>query len=519
MNIQYVSAVTADKNRALLLKCQVRKNKFLFLKKDCSWDELKTLIQKGCTIARVGTKSEYIALDFDDTEVTHAEMKSWAENYGPDVLWTKSISGKEFKHHLYFKVDEYDASEIKEKTSACFKMVANAFPGKKLILDKNAWSYWQCMYNVGKEDCCFVLDGSIQLNDWCCKMQVPVPYIDSDVDEDAVDEEEYDDALESYLLNGAKAMIIPNSAKWYLESLIASGGKPSLYKSLPFETLSNCYVKKGNRHASSYKVVNVLVKNFIIINTLLIKNAFSMDDVMYTIEKHMQYHFEDGEKYFAEDKASIENAVKTIFNDFIHSINESGAATDYEALIDVFGKGNHRLGIDSFAKKFMEHHERKSIERSIIDIMETFYTYEELEDADAYDAIYSKIKNAIKPYFEKANTLTISKDLNEAKRIYEMTKDVKLFDGIAIEPMSFEEFSSKGTAGDDITFRKEDVTISRKARTDKNKQHKQHKQHSNKGKCIKDFSIDGDTVFVPKDRISSSIRKYCSIHKIKIKIV
>lgn len=51
----------------------------------------------------------------------------------------------------------------------------------------------------------------------------------------------------------------------------------------------------------------------------------------------------------------------------------------------------------------------------------------------------------------------------------------------------------------------------------KHKKHKEHKEHSNKGKCLDGYTIEDNTVTIPKSiKVSSSIRKYCSKNNIKI---
>lgn len=46
--------------------------------------------------------------------------------------------------------------------------------------------------------------------------------------------------------------------------------------------------------------------------------------------------------------------------------------------------------------------------------------------------------------------------------------------------------------------------------------HKEHKVHKNKGECIKLYKLLDNQVFIPKNEVTSTIRKYCSINKIKI---
>lgn len=498
MNIQYVSTVTSDKDKAKLLKCKVRKNKNLYIKNNCTWDELKTLIINGCTIARVGTKSEYIALDIDESEITHEEMKNWAENYGTEVLWTKSISGKQYKHHVYFHVDEFDVADIKDITNKCFSILGKAFPGKFIKLDKNAWSYWQCMYNVGN-DTIFVLDGSIQLNDWCCKFSTPVPYIIAE--DNNKEEAEEDSSIEEYLTGKINYAHIPNNVEWYKELLKKNSISMEYYKTMPWESVSMVQVKKGHRHSAMYKLVNTVVKN-LIVNQFFGVN-YTIDDAIGTIKNIIECHYEEGSLYFEEDKTSIINAVKNKYNDYMKVYKASSANTDYDALVEALGSGKHRASIKTFAKKFIMCHSFDNIDDACIEIVDCWDGYPE-----EYDTTLTIVRNVIKSYFNKKKTMKIIKDINEAKRVYDLTKDVKLFDNE--EPnknMSFEDFCSKSTTGDVITFDNENITVDRK----------KHKKHSNKGKCLDGYTIEDNTVTIPKSiKVSSAIRKYCSNNNIKI---
>lgn len=41
-------------------------------------------------------------------------------------------------------------------------------------------------------------------------------------------------------------------------------------------------------------------------------------------------------------------------------------------------------------------------------------------------------------------------------------------------------------------------------------------QRSNKGKCLEGYEVINNSVSIPKDQVTNAIRKYCSLHKIKI---
>lgn len=471
MNIQYVSSVTNDKDIALKLKRKVRKNKNLYLKNNCTWDELKSLILNGCTIARVGTKSEYIALDIDGSEVTHDEMKKWAESYGQEVLWTKSISGNQYKHHVYFHVDEFDVSEVEEVTNKCSTILKNAFAGKSISIDKHAWSYWQCMYNVGAKNTTFVLDGSIQLNDWCCKFKEPAPYISVVEEESEEPEEDENSDIDSYLAGNITAASIPNDAKWYKMLLKKNNISMEAYKTMPWEALSMVYVKKGLRHTAMYKVVECVVKN-VIVNRFFNVN-YTYEDALYTIKRHIAYHFEDGNEYFESDKTSIENAIKNKYSEYMKKYNESTAEYDSDALTEALGEGKHRYSIKSFAKKYIGGKSFTNIDDTCIEIVDEWYGYPEDYDTNEYNKVLTIVRNIVKPYFEHKKNIKIEKDLNEARRVFELTKNVQLFDDIPCSDMSFEEFCSKSTAGDTIIVENVNVTVARK----------EHKQHKCKYNC------------------------------------
>lgn len=404
MNIQYVSTVTSDKNKAKRLKCMVNKNKNLYLKNDCTWNELKTIIINGCTIARVGTKSEYIALDIDKSEITHEEMKLWAEAYGTEVLWTKSISDKQYKHHVYFHVDEFDVNDIESVTEQCFSILGKAFPGKFIERDENAKSYWQCMYNVGK-DGIFVLDGSIQLNNWCCKFQTPVPYIATVSVEDLYEEEEeeeIDTSMEEYLAGKINYAHIPNNAEWYKLLLKKNGISMDYYKSMPWESVKLTHVKKGFRHSSMFKLVAIVVKN-LIVNQFFGIN-YTIDDAIGTVKKYIECHYEDGSLYFEEDKTSIIKGVNDMYNVYMNVYKASTANNDYDALVEALGKGKHRFSIKSFAIDFMHTHSFDNIDDACIEIVDCWNGYPEEYETAEYNRTLSIVRNVIKSYSVKNKT-------------------------------------------------------------------------------------------------------------------
>lgn len=516
-NIQYVSTVTTDKIKSQKLKCNVRKNKNLFLKNDCTWDELKELITHGCTIARVGTRSTYIALDIDDSDITHAEMLKWWNNYNDkdNVIVTASASGKEYKHHVYFNVPEYDVNEIKEITLKCFKILAIAFAGKKILLDKRAWSYWQCMYNTGIGDHTFVLKGSIQLNDWTKKFTEPVPYIEHE-EELFEDETDYDTEYEEYI-NSDKNYnaIIPNKAEWYMNLLDKYGLSKAYYSVLPFELLSKTYVRKGNRHSSMLKAVDCVIKNYFV--NYFFGYDYTIEDIQYTIKHHIETNFENGTVYYEDDKKSIQNAIFTIYEKYctaIGDVNNTDLSQAITNLINGLGEGHHRFSIKSFAKKFVQLHNFDNIDDACIEIVSEWYGPIKIEEKsgeidDEFNKDMTIVRHEIKTFFENKKEMTVTKDLDETKRVYELTKDIQLFDDMPVQNMSFEEFCNKSTAGNVIKFENKTVTVERK-------EHKQHKQHSNKGKCLEGYTIVDNTVTIPRDKVTSSIRKYCSKNNIKI---
>jgi len=502
MNIQYVSLITDDKDEAMDIKCKVRKNKSLYLKNDCSWSELKDLILHGCTIARVGTESEYIALDIDDSEVTHSEMKCWSEGYnmlyGDKVLVTKSISGKENKHHVYFKTEKFSVDQVKDVTSRCFSILAEAFKGKKLNLDKNAWSFWQCMFNVGDKKSQFILEGSLPLVDWCKKFQDPA--IRDDVEEEYKFEEFEDEDVKI-----SSGCLIPNHANHYFE-LVSRADLPLTYCSkLPFELVKTGFVKTGTRHFSMMKLVENVVRNFAVCQ--FFGEGYDLDDVRFTVESHIRAHYQDPETFIQEDRASIDNAISTTYEQYLNKFLKTSKTID--DLIDVLGARVHHFSIKSFAIEFLKSHKFKDIEEACIAVVDRFNAHPEEYDTDLFNAQMKIVRNAVKSLFETKRELVIEKDLEEAKRVYNASKSIKLFDNVDLPEMSFEEFCQRSTAGDKYSVKTTEVKLERKKRESSS-------PRSDRGKCIEGYEVEGDTVKIPRSEVTPAMRRYCSTNHLKI---
>ena len=511
-SVQYVSMVTDNGEKARRLKCSVDKNHFLYLKENCTWDELKTLISRGCTVGRVGTRSEFIAIDIDDSEITHEAMRLWAAGYnsahGDCVLATPSRSGLWYKHHVYFKVPEYQMEDHFKVFTQCFHEITKHFGGMRVRFDSNAAKYYQCMFQTG-EPGQLVLDGSVQLARWCKKDDAgPVPYVDTTRCVGTEDEWHFDDGDEAPSEEGPcdGRAILPNDRDFYLRQALIFGIPPRELSELPFELLRASHVRRGSRHQAIMRLADTAVRNAALLGFLGL--AYTDGDVQRTLEQHIAQHFEDGAKYLIEDASSIKNAITSQHKKYA----EKFAKTDrsYVALKGVLGKGSHRYGIKTFASGYIKDLGiGENLEDTCIAIVDAYNGCPDEYAAADHHKELAEVRRAIKPLFEKKKTIHIEKDLDEARRVYELTKDIQLFDDMPpLPPMSFEEFCKRSTAGDKLVVSHYNEPIGRK----------EHKPHNNKGYCGGYEVVDG-VLAVPKDKVTPYIRSYCSRNGIKLVLV
>ena len=516
-SVQYVSMVTNDGEKAKRLKCRVKTNHYLYLKENCSWEELKELVLRGCTIGRVGTSSEFIAIDIDDSEITHEAMTRWAAGYnsahGDCVLATPSRSGIWYKHHVYFKVPEYQVADHFKVFTECFHKITEHFGGSRVRYDPGAARYYQCMFQTGDPGQ-FVLPGSVQLAWWCKKDDAgPVLYVAtvglSGCDDDEWHLDDDDDGVDAptYPVDGC--FILPNNAEFYFNLARLAGLPPKELPELPFELAQASYVRKGERHFAMMKLVDVFTRNAALIQ--FFEMGCAEDDVRHTLERHIRQHFEDGGQFLREDAASIDNAIARTWSKYADAFAET--TRSYEDLKIVLGKGSHRYSIKTFATEYMERHpEATDIDEACIVIVDAYNGNPEDYDTAEFHAMLSEVREAIKPLFVKRKSFRIEKDLDEARRVYELTKNIQLFDDQPpLPPMSFEEFCANSTAGDRYVVEERLVRVDRK----EHKTHKPHKPHSNKGRCG-DYKVVDGVLAVPKDKITPYIRSYCSRNSIKL---
>lgn len=510
-DIQYVSMVTDDGEKARKFKCGVKKNHYLYLKRGCSWEELKELVLRGCTVGRVGKFSEFIAIDIDDSEITHEAMQLWAAGYnsahGDCVLATPSRSGIWYKHHVYFKVPEYQVEDHFKVFTECFHEITKHFGGIRVRYDKSAAKYYQCMFQTG-EPGQFTLPGSVQLAQWCKKDHVaPVPYIAT---VEAADDEEWhvvdesDDSEPDYPADGRA--VIPNDRNYFFNLAAMSGIPPKEFATLPFTVLQGPFARKGSRHATMLKIADALVRN------AALMGFFGMsvrdEDVKRTLEQHIRAHFEDGEQYLKEDVASIANAITSLHDSYAKGF----ASTDrsYDALKQVLGAGYHRYSIKAFANAFIRQHQGDidhtwDLDDTCITIVDAYNGYPEEYIATEFHKMLSQVRNTIRGVFELKKTIRIEKDLDEARRVYDLTNNIQLFPDMPATPMTFEEFCERSTAGDKLVVSHYNEPIGRK----------EHKRHSNKGRCG-GYEVVNGTLVVPKDKVTPYIRSYCGRNGIKL---
>ena len=504
-DIQYISITNKNKNIALKNKQNVNKTKCIFLKKDCSWQDIKTLVKKGCTISRVGTSSNFIVLDIDDSDVTHDEMRQFAKQNN-DVFAVKSISGKEYKHHVYFFTKEYGIDEnndeqYKQLVKDCYDRLTYYFIGKRITLDKNAWSYWQCMYSYAEENSTFTLDNSIQLDRWCKKFEEPVAYIEKeDADED-IDEEDYSD-IDEYLKTDPETRwcLIPNRAKEYMTMLLMNDYTANLYKKLPFQLVKHTFIKNGYRHNSLFKLTNIVCVNAFVCRFFGLE--YSDYDIVKTIEHYVVRYYENGEQLWHEEENHVWDNVIDIMNNLLDKYESFGMDNSIEALIITCPTSSHRYGFESYIKN--------RLSKNFFDVFSDVDEYVKKECINYYGSdehildcrkIFNRIMKEI-----HLNVLKTSYDEDEQKRVYELTKDVQLFNDMPVETMSFDDFKNKSTVGMNIEVENKTLKL----------EHKQHKQHKNKGKCIENYKLENNIVYIPRSKIKPAICKYCSKNGIKI---
>ena len=98
MKIQYISTTHTSKEEAKKHKREVNTFHNVYYK-DASFEEIAELLDAGCTIARVGNTTEFIAIDVDKTSIN---INTVYEHYkdNPDYAISYSASNNPLKWHM-----------------------------------------------------------------------------------------------------------------------------------------------------------------------------------------------------------------------------------------------------------------------------------------------------------------------------------------------------------------------------------------------------------------------------------
>jgi hypothetical protein len=183
MKIQYISTTHISKEEAKKHKREVNTFHNVYYK-DASFEEIAELLDAGCTIARVGNTTEFIAIDVDKTSIN---INTVYEHYkdNPDYAISYSASNNPLKWHMLINLHRtISREEYKEEVHKLFEKISNELRTKFdfIELDTNADKFDQCFFGQSVDNRVeYILPNSVRMYKWCKQGEEIVRYVAKEV--------------------------------------------------------------------------------------------------------------------------------------------------------------------------------------------------------------------------------------------------------------------------------------------------------------------------------------------------
>lgn len=181
-DIQYIAVTHIDKDDAKSDKRDCNKLHSVYLKR-MTFDEAANLLDCGCTIGRVGTSTDFIALDYDETTVNIQTVIDKTKD-NPDYRVSFSASNNPLKYHVLVNLHRViNINNYKDVLEEEHRKLHDLVCGRcdVLQLDKNAANFYQCFFGESQETKSdLVLNDSRRLWCWVKKDTVPKYYIEKE---------------------------------------------------------------------------------------------------------------------------------------------------------------------------------------------------------------------------------------------------------------------------------------------------------------------------------------------------
>lgn len=180
--IQYISTAhtTKDEAKSNKRKCNSLHNVYY---KELPVSTIADLLESGMTIGRVGTTTEFVAIDIDHTSVHITDvLEAYKDN--PDVYVSFSSSNHPLKYHILVDLHRtITVDEYKDVLQTEFEKIRNKLCGRSdfMELDKNAGNFYQCFFGTpAYQQYEHIIPGSKRLFGWVKKDCEPHFYIEKE---------------------------------------------------------------------------------------------------------------------------------------------------------------------------------------------------------------------------------------------------------------------------------------------------------------------------------------------------
>lgn len=181
--IQYIGRTHTSKDMAKEHKQKANTFHDVYFK-NASFDDVCDILDGGSTFGRIGKKTDFVAIDIDDTNVSiDVVYEKYKDNPNYHVSYSSSMNPK--KYHILVKLDkEITVDEYKDTVNAEFQKIKKECCGRCdwMNLDTHADNFYQCFFGASVNDeTAFILDNSRRLYKWTKKDDEPMEYIENHV--------------------------------------------------------------------------------------------------------------------------------------------------------------------------------------------------------------------------------------------------------------------------------------------------------------------------------------------------
>ena len=149
--------------------------------KEMTFDEVADLLDAGCTIGRVGTVTDFVAIDIDNTSINiNTVIEHYRDNN--DIAISYSASNNPLKYHILVNLHKtITREEYKEAVNTEFDKIKSELCNQcdYMELDKNADNFYQSFFgNSVDNESEYILDNSRRLFKWTKKDEDPKFFIE-----------------------------------------------------------------------------------------------------------------------------------------------------------------------------------------------------------------------------------------------------------------------------------------------------------------------------------------------------